>query len=162
MFRLTALFIILHVGFVFAQDGSFGSFEVEKDVDAFTDENSSLMVGIGIENDNAAFVFRCNSDSETGLDVFVVTDEYLGSEGPVKVDYRLDQEPPAFDTNWNMGTSGRSVFMRDSMQEELKDSFPDHEEVRFRIYDFDGVGHDFLFGLNGFEEAFEALGCGNL
>jgi hypothetical protein len=95
---------------------------------------------------DATLIVRCKEHS---TDVFIVLDEFLGSDS-VKVSYRIDDQP-AVEGSWSLSTDGKAVFAPAPVQMAKKLAV----SHRFfaRVSDFQGSTYDVEFSPDGLTKA---------
>ena len=142
---------------------STGDFSYSKQIDPISDKNTSTLILPAVSTNSFSsvyLVFRCNSDSYRGYDIFVSTDRiYLGGfyNNDVKVTHRFDSNKPTIQ-GWSVSTDKKGLFIYNA----TKDSFLKGVRVAKQLaYRFDHLGRTttYLFNLSGSVNALKLLKC---
>jgi len=116
---------------------------VQKQKDAFSDENTSYMFLLS-EGASAfsktAIVIRCKGNN--AYEIFVLFDEYL-NDGPVPVKWRFASKSPETGT-WDISTDGTSVFVPDNLLRDFRQQLSVYS-LAIQATDYDGQSYVLKF-----------------
>lgn len=133
------------------------------DRDTFTDANRSRVQVLADQQSTFgrtnAIVWRCNGDD--AYELFVATDEFLTTNGPVPVVVRFDSEPAA-SGRWNNSTNGTAAFAPNARERATFTSDAvAASRVAIGLTNYNGVRYEFTYRLTGLADALRGLGCVN-
>lgn len=126
-----------------------------ENVDPMTDEDRSMAAIFPGRNE--AIVVRCNGSSD--YDIIVGVGDYLGSNGPHEVVYRVDKEKPIDAGRWGNDTEGRLVFVPQSLKSDILYALKNGSHITFQVTDFQGSTPYAKFPLQGSSAAIDRLAC---
>jgi len=138
---------------------------LRRQIDSITDEDRSYILSPAIRypsplNDDAYLMIRCSSTDPTASDGIVLiinADDYLGSRD-LPVDWRFDDRSAVLRQQWRASTKGTAVFNL-SYKTQFIIQMLGAETLTARLYDYRGVGNDYVFRVDGTREALSLLGC---
>lgn len=103
-----------------------------------------------------ALIWRCQGPE---LELVIAADEFLTSDEPVRVQWRLGEGPASSPESWAVSTTGTGVFAPPRTLITLTERAATEDRLRVRLTDFRGTNHDLEFRLAGFGEALANLTC---
>jgi hypothetical protein len=131
------------------------------DRDSFTDEDRSRVVVTAEQQSSFgrtnAIVWRCDGSSR--YELFIATDEFLTTSGPIPAVFRFDDQP-AINGRWSDSTEGTAAFAPDARERaQFTSSALAAARVAVGLTDYAGTRHEYSFQLTGLGSALRDLGC---
>lgn len=100
---------------------------------------------------------RCAGTS--GFEIFVAVGDYIGTNGPHEVVYRVNKNEAVEAGRWGADTEGKAVFVPDGQKSEMLQLLKTGSEITFQVTDFRGSKPYAKFTLAGSSAAIEKLQC---
>lgn len=109
--------------------------------------------------DDSEIILRCTvTASGAELELFVATETYL-SNRDIKADYRLGSRPAKQNSYWTPSTDGDAAFATFGDIKAIIEGMLIEPTLLVRLYDFRGTSYSYTFSTDGFDIAYELLGC---
>ena len=138
-----------------------GAFTLSKQIDPMTDRDESVLLTEALGESQFSWTpslsWRCDAED---IELIIFAGDFLTSDDPVRVQYRLDERPAEEPSPWSVSTTGQAVFAPASILLELSDGAKDASRLRVRLTDYRGTHHDLEFGLSGLAAGLDSLACG--
>lgn len=134
---------------------AFAEWEYSENIDPMTDADKSIAAVHKGRNDFLAV--RC--DGKSGFDIIVGVGDYLGSNGPRQVAYRLDKDDPIDGGGWGTDTEGKVVFVPEDKEASVLGALKVRSNITIQVTDFQGSQPYSKFSLSGSSAAIKQLNC---